>query len=95
MILCPTPSIFHFSVIAFQTLNILTPIFGPLVDKVRHFVDTAGFVTVIDGCNMETTLEYLADRHSAEIDWDALSMDSAFLQYDFRTGSRFGRRWPG
>lgn len=40
-------------------------VLAPLGDKVRHLIDTARFVTIIDGCDMDKTLPYLAYQSSA------------------------------
>lgn len=58
----------------------------PLGEKGSKFGDRAGFLAVIEGCDIDKTLEYLAYRRSGEINRDAVEMMYPFILYDFKTG---------
>lgn len=45
------------------------------------------FLAIIDRRIFTTSLAYLDQHWSAEVDWDASGMDTPFLGYDFWTGS--------
>lgn len=62
-------------------------VLAPLGSRVRQFVYTVGFSTLIGDCRLDNTLAYLAYRRSAEIDWAALNMESPFLLYYFQSGT--------
>lgn len=68
-------------------------VLAPLGEKVWHFVDTAGFMKIDEGCDIDRTMADLAYLRSAEVNWEDFSMVFPVLLYDFKTGmvAGFGR----